>query len=167
MSHLILHSGYFPSVPGSESLFMSCSYHSLFNIVKYAMGKYYKYKISASHKNILQKSIKSIFSWIRQGLNRGPWGYETCMLPKSYRDLQLQRRLFNESLQKYGTKVKTISKKKILNESYKSISNHLSKPLELWDETKEKIVFEIVKWSFDCRPNINHKTWPDWQTSWC
>ena len=51
-----MHSGYFPIVPGSESLFMSSSCYSLFNVIKYALGRYYKYKISDSHQNILQKS---------------------------------------------------------------------------------------------------------------
>ena len=37
--------------------------------------------------------------------------------------------IFKESLEKYGTRVKTISKKKTSNKSYKKISNHLSKPL--------------------------------------
>ena len=37
--------------------------------------------------------------------------------------------VFKESLQKYGAKVKTISKKKKSNKGYKKISSHLSKPL--------------------------------------
>ena len=58
-----VHSGYFPIVPGSESLFMSSSCHSLFNVIKYALGRYYKYKILDSHQKILQKSMKKNFFW--------------------------------------------------------------------------------------------------------
>ena len=32
--------------------------------------------------------------WIQQGLNRGPSGYGSCMLQKSYGDLLLQEGIF-------------------------------------------------------------------------
>ena len=77
-----MHSGYFPIVPGSESLFMSSSCHSLFNVIKYAMGRYYNYKISGSHQKILQEIMKKYFF----GSNRVRTG-----------DLEVIWRILNES----------------------------------------------------------------------
>ena len=59
---------------------------SLFNVIKYVTTRYYKYKISGSHLKIPQKLWKKYYL-CSSSLNQGPWGCETCMLPKSYGDL--------------------------------------------------------------------------------
>ena len=46
-----------------------------------------------SPKNTAKKYEKKFFL-VHQGLNQGPRGYETCMLPKSHGDLLLQGRIF-------------------------------------------------------------------------
>ena len=68
--------------------------HSLSNIIKCTIDRYYKQKnLKFSTKNAL-KIMKKNF-WNQRGLNQGPWDYEACMLVKSHGDLLLQMRLFH------------------------------------------------------------------------
>ncbi len=73
-----LHSGYFPIVPGSESLFMSSSCHSVFKVIKNALGRYYNYKISGSHQKILQEIMKTRLNTLQS--HAAGQGYKSLML---------------------------------------------------------------------------------------
>ena len=86
-----IHSGYFTIVPGSESLLVDIICHSLFNVINYAMTKYYKYKISRSHLKILQKLWKKYFCgsnrvWTRDLEVMRPACYQKAMETCCYKE---------------------------------------------------------------------------------
>ena len=51
------------------------------------MTRYFNYKNSNYHQEILQKTTQKLLGGIHQGLNPGPSDCGTCMLQKSYPDL--------------------------------------------------------------------------------
>ena len=65
--------------------------HSLFNVINYAMTKYYKYKISRSHLKILQKLWKKYFCgsnrvWTRDLEVMRPACYQKAMETCCYKE---------------------------------------------------------------------------------
>ena len=90
---------------------------------------------SITVQDSVQKKLKIDRDWILNKNNFNAYGeiIDTSDVDTLYRNIYdpstFTGVLFKESLQKYGAKVKTISKKKTLNKSYKKVSNHLSKPL--------------------------------------
>ena len=90
---------------------------------------------SITVQDSVQKRLKIDRDWVLNKNNFNAYGeiIDTSDVDTLYRNIYdpstFTGVLFKESLQKYGAKVKAISKKKTLNKSYKKISNHLSKPL--------------------------------------
>jgi len=90
---------------------------------------------SITVQDSVQKRLKIDRDWVLNKNNFNAYGeiIDTSDVDTLYRNIYdpstFTGVLFKESLQKYGDKVKTISKKKTSNKSYKKVSNHLSKPL--------------------------------------
>ena len=90
---------------------------------------------SITVQDSVQKRLKIDRDWVLNKNNFNAYGeiIDTSDVDTLYRNIYdpstFTGVLFKESLQKYGARVKTISKKKTSNKSYKKISNHLSKPL--------------------------------------
>ena len=90
---------------------------------------------SITVQDSVQKRLKIDRDWVLNKNNFNAYGeiIDTSEVDTLYRNIYdpstFTGVLFKESLQKYGAKVKTISKMKTLNISYKKVSNHLSKPL--------------------------------------
>ena len=90
---------------------------------------------SITVQDSVQKKLKIDRDWVLNKNNFNAYGeiIDTSDVDTLYRNIYdpstFTGVVFKESLQKYGAKVKTISKKKTLNKSYKKVSNHLSKPL--------------------------------------
>ena len=90
---------------------------------------------SITVQDSVQKRLKIDRDWVLNKNNFNAYGeiIDTSDVDTLYRNIynpsSFTGVVFKESLQKYGAKVKTISKKKILDKRYKKISNHLSKPL--------------------------------------
>ena len=90
---------------------------------------------SITVQDSVQKRLKIDRDWVLNKNNFNAYGeiIDTSDVDTLYRNIYdpstFTGVVFKESLEKYGAKVKTFSKKKTLNESYKKISNHLSKPL--------------------------------------
>ena len=90
---------------------------------------------SKTVKDSLEKKLKIDRNWI---LNKNDFYahgeiMDTSDVDTLYRNIfdptGFTGTIFKESLEKYGTKVETIVKKKIQHENYKNISSHKSKPL--------------------------------------
>ena len=90
---------------------------------------------SITVQDSVQKRLKIDRDWVLNKNNFNAYGeiIDTSDVDTLYRNIYdpstFTGVVFKESLQKYGAKVKTISKKKTSNKSYKKVSNHLSKPL--------------------------------------
>jgi len=90
---------------------------------------------SITVQDSVQKKLKIDRDWVLNKNNFNAYGeiIDTSDVDTLYRNIYdpstFTGVVFKESLEKYGAKVKTFSKKKTLNKSYKKISNHLSKPL--------------------------------------
>ena len=90
---------------------------------------------SITVQDSVQKRLKIDRDWILNKNNFNAYGeiIDTSGVDTLYRNIYdpstFTGVIFKESLEKYGARVKTISKKKTSNKSYKKISNHLSKPL--------------------------------------
>ena len=90
---------------------------------------------SITVQDSVQKRLKIDRDWVLNKNNFNAYGeiIDTSDVDTLYRNIYdpstFTGVLFKESLQKYGAGVKTISKKKTSNKSYKKVSNHLSKPL--------------------------------------
>ena len=90
---------------------------------------------SITVQDSVQKRLKIDRDWVLNKNNFNAYGeiIDTSDVDTLYRNIYdpstFTGVIFKESLEKYGAIVKTISKKKTSNKSYKKISNHLSKPL--------------------------------------
>ena len=90
---------------------------------------------SITVQDSVQKKLKIDRDWVLNKNNFNAYGeiIDTSDVDTLYRNIYdpstFTGVIFKESLEKYGARVKTISKKKTSNKSYKKISNHLSKPL--------------------------------------
>ena len=90
---------------------------------------------SITVQDSVQKRLKIDRDWVLNKNNFNAYGeiIDTSDVDTLYRNIYdpstFTGVVFKESLEKYGARVKTISKKKTSNKSYKKISNHLSKPL--------------------------------------
>ena len=90
---------------------------------------------SITVQDSVQKKLKIDRDWVLNKNNFNAYGeiIDTSDVDTLYRNIYdpstFTGVIFKESLEKYGARVKTISKKKTSNKSYKKVSNHLSKPL--------------------------------------
>ena len=90
---------------------------------------------SITVQDSVQKRLKIDRDWVLNKNNFNAYGeiIDTSDVDTLYRNIYdpstFTGVVFKESLEKYGARVKTISKKKTSNKSYKKVSNHLSKPL--------------------------------------
>jgi len=90
---------------------------------------------SITVQDSIQKRLKIDRDWVLNKNNFNAYGeiIDTSDVDTLYRNIYdpstFTGVVFKESLEKYGARVKTISKKKTSNKSYKKVSNHLSKPL--------------------------------------
>ena len=114
--------------PGPVGKSASIDYHPKTSFIKLKNE-------SITVQDSVQKRLKIDRDWVLNKNNFNAYGeiIDTSDVDTLYRNIYdpstFTGVVFKESLEKYGARVKTISKKKTSNKSYKKISNHLSKPL--------------------------------------
>ena len=114
--------------PGSVGKNASIDYFPKTSFIKFK-------NTSMTVQDSVLKKLKIDRNWVSNKNNFYAYGelIDTSDVDTLYRNIYdpstFTGTVFKESLERYGTKVKTISRKKTFNKSYKKISNHLSKPL--------------------------------------
>ena len=114
--------------PGSVGKNASIDYFPKTSFIKFKNA-------SMTVKDSVLKKLKIDRNWVSNKNNFYAYGelIDTSDVDTLYRNIYdpstFTGTVFKESLERYGTKVKTISRKKTFNKSYKKISTHLSKPL--------------------------------------
>ena len=114
--------------PGSVGKNVSIDYFPKTSFIKFK-------NTSITVQDSVLKKLKIDRNWVSNKNNFYAYGelIDTSNVDTLYRNIYdpstFTGTVFKESLERYGTKVKTISRKKTFNKSYKKISTHLSKPL--------------------------------------